>query len=123
MGHELPFDPPQFAAGDAGGALGAALAAYHMEFAQTRETSNALNDMAGAYLGPAYEADGIAARLGAIGARFETLDDEELYEGTVDALVSERPWAGFKGVWNSVRALSATVQSLPTRVAQACSGR
>ena len=45
----------QPAAGDAGGAVGAALAAYHMEFAQTRETSNALDGMAGAYLGPAYE--------------------------------------------------------------------
>ena len=65
---------------------------------------------------------GLLRAWGLLG-RFETLDDEELYEGTVDALVSERPWAGFKGVWNSVRALSATVQSLPTRVAQACSGR
>jgi carbamoyltransferase len=87
----------QPAAGDAGGAVGAALAAYHMEFAQTRETTNALDGMAGAYLGPAYEADGISARLMASGARFETVDDDELYERTVDALVGEKAVGWFQG--------------------------
>ena len=87
----------QPAAGDAGGAVGAALAAYHMEFAQTRETTNALDGMAGAYLGPSYEADGIAARLSATGARFETVDDDELYERTVDALVGEKAVGWFQG--------------------------
>ena len=87
----------QPAAGDAGGAVGAALAAYHMEFGQTRETTNALDGMAGAYLGPAYEADDIAVRLRATGARFETVDDEELYERTVDALVGEKAVGWFQG--------------------------
>ena len=63
----------QPAAGDAGGAVGAALAAYHMELAQPRETGNGLDGMAGAYLGPAYETDGIAARLAGAGARLETV--------------------------------------------------
>ena len=87
----------QPAAGDAGGAVGAALAAYHMEFGQTRETTNPLDGMAGAYLGPSYEADSIAARLMAIGARFETVDDDVLYERTVDALVGEKAVGWFQG--------------------------
>jgi carbamoyltransferase len=87
----------QPASGDSGGAVGAALAAYHMEFAQPREASNARDGMAGAYLGPAYEADEIAVRLAAAGARFETLDDQELYERTVDALVGEKAVGWFQG--------------------------
>ena len=87
----------QPAAGDAGGAVGAALAAYHMEFAQARETSNGLDGMAGTYLGPAYETDGIAARLTASGAHFETVDDDELYERTVDALVGGKAVGWFQG--------------------------
>jgi carbamoyltransferase len=87
----------QPASGDSGGAVGAALAAYHMEFAQPREASNARDGMAGAYLGPAYEADEIAVRLKATGARFETLDDQELYERTVDALVGEKAVGWFQG--------------------------
>jgi carbamoyltransferase len=87
----------QPAGGDAGGAVGAALAAYHMEFAQERETTKALDGMAGAYLGPSYEADGIATRLTAAGARFETVDDEQLYERTVDALVGEKAVGWFQG--------------------------
>jgi carbamoyltransferase len=87
----------QPAGGDAGGAVGAALAAYHMEFAQERETTKALDGMAGAYLGPSYEADDIAARLTAAGARFEAVDDEQLYERTVDALVGEKAVGWFQG--------------------------
>jgi carbamoyltransferase len=87
----------QPASGDSGGAVGAALAAYHMEFAQPREATNARDGMAGAYLGPAYEADEIAVRLTAAGARFETFDDRELYERTVDALVGEKAVGWFQG--------------------------
>jgi carbamoyltransferase len=87
----------QPAAGDAGGAVGAALAAYHLQFAQSRETTNTLDGMAGGYLGPAYESDGIAARLLAAGARFETVDGDELYARTVDALVDEKAVGWFQG--------------------------
>ena len=87
----------QPAAGDAGGAVGAALAAYHMEFDQTRETTDAFDGMAGAYLGPAYHAHDIAARLTATGARFETVNDDEIYERTVDALVGEKAVGWFQG--------------------------
>jgi carbamoyltransferase len=42
----------QPAAGDAGGALGAALAAYHIYFGQERRLSGQQDEMAGSYLGP-----------------------------------------------------------------------
>jgi len=88
----------QPAAGDAGGAVGAALAAYHIEFGKARETNNALDGMTGAYLGPAYDADSIAERLRAAGARFDVIDDDDdLYEQTVGALVGEKAVGWFQG--------------------------
>ena len=65
----------QPAAGDAGGALGAALAAYHLYLDRPRHVSNGLDGMAGAYLGPEFSQAEIEARLRAAGARFEVLDD------------------------------------------------
>ncbi len=44
----------QPAAGDAGGSLGAALAAHHISFAQPRTVASDLDDMQGSYLGPAF---------------------------------------------------------------------
>jgi len=44
----------QPAAGDAGGSLGAALAAQHIYFEQARKTAPVLDDMHGSYLGPAF---------------------------------------------------------------------
>ena len=87
----------QPAAGDAGGALGAALAAYHVEFAKTRENTDTLDKMSGAYLGPAFEADSVAERLTAAGAHFEVCNDDELYERTADALASEKAVGWFQG--------------------------
>ena len=52
----------QPAAGDAGGALGAALAAYHLHAGQPRRSENQLDGMNGAYLGPAYDDDECAGR-------------------------------------------------------------
>lgn len=45
----------QPAAGDAGGSLGAALAAHHIYFNQARKITAELDDMQGSYLGPAFE--------------------------------------------------------------------
>src|SRR5215813_10421485 len=45
----------QPAAGDAGGSLGAALAAYHLELDRARHLSNEIDGMAGSYLGLAYQ--------------------------------------------------------------------
>src|ERR1700751_2025138 len=50
----------QPAAGDAGGALGAALAAYHLERGGERRLSNEIDGMSGSYLGPPFGDDEIA---------------------------------------------------------------
>ena len=76
----------QPAAGDAGGALGAALVTSHLHGGQARHLGSALDGMAGAYLGPGYETPQIQERLRAAGAVFETLDDDALLECCATAL-------------------------------------
>ena len=61
----------QPAAGDAGGAVGAALAAYHQHLGRPRLATEALDGMRGAYLGPEFDDDDAARRLTAVGARFQ----------------------------------------------------
>jgi carbamoyltransferase len=87
----------QPAAGDAGGALGAALAAQHLEFGIAREPINDLDAMQGAYLGPSFDNEIIAERLTAAGARFEQIGDEELYDRTVEALTAAKAVGWFQG--------------------------
>ncbi len=66
----------QPAAGDAGGALGAALVGYHLQLGQPRRVNG--DAMQGAYLGPAFAQADIEARLTACGAKFDRLDDTAL---------------------------------------------
>ncbi len=66
----------QPAAGDAGGALGAALVGYHMQMGQGRTPDG--DGMHGSYLGPSFSSSDIEKRLRNSGARFETLSDETL---------------------------------------------
>jgi len=87
----------QPAAGDAGGALGAALSAYHEFLDQPRRVGNVLDGMQGAYLGPAFSNEEIAARLHNAGAVFKVVEDEALIEDTVDALVAEKAVGWFQG--------------------------
>src|SRR5207302_6669351 len=61
----------QPAAGDAGGALGAALAAYHLYKKAPRLPFNTLDAMQGCYLGPAFSQAEIERRLSEAGAKFE----------------------------------------------------
>lgn len=69
----------QPAAGDAGGALGAALAVWHQHLGQERgNLDGTLDRMEGAYLGPAFAQGEIEARLAAAGANFKTLADCDL---------------------------------------------
>jgi carbamoyltransferase len=86
----------QPAAGDAGGALGAALAAYHLYAGKPRRVTG--NDsMAGSYLGPSYSNDEIERRLSTAGAHFEVCDDSTTIERTVDALVEGSAVGWFQG--------------------------
>ena len=76
----------QPAAGDAGGALGAALAAYHVHHGQPRKLNGALDLMHGSYLGPQFSQDEIERRLGLAGARFEVLEEQPLLERAAQSL-------------------------------------
>lgn len=76
----------QPAAGDAGGALGAALAAYHLFKDQPRLINTAGDGMAGALLGPAFSDADIEARLSAAGARCRRVGDDEVIDLTAKAL-------------------------------------
>jgi carbamoyltransferase len=87
----------QPAAGDAGGAVGAALAAYHLEFECPREPTNALDAMLGSYLGPAFDAADVERRLQQAGARFHVLDDDRMYDETVAALSADKAVGWFQG--------------------------
>ena len=55
----------QPAAGDAGGSVGAALAAYHQHFGRARRTNGAMDGMQGSYLGPEFSQAEIEKRLAA----------------------------------------------------------
>ena len=81
----------QPAAGDAGGCLGAALAAHHHHLGRPRRPPKGRDRMGGAYLGPAWGDDAVAARLTRAGARFHRLEEAALLERAVDALA--RGWA------------------------------
>jgi len=87
----------QPAAGDAGGALGAALCAYHLFRGQPRQVDGEHDLMQGAYLGPAYSQSEIEERLTRVGARFTILTDDELIRRTVDALAEGKAVGWFQG--------------------------
>jgi len=87
----------QPAAGDAGGSLGAALAAYHLQLDRPRHLSNEIDSMSGSYLGPAFEDDEIRERLTAAGACFECLGNDEVIDRTASALADEKAVGWFQG--------------------------
>ncbi len=87
----------QPAAGDAGGALGAALAVHHLSLDQPRAPSRGGDRMRGAYLGPVFEQADIENRLTAAGAHFKVLSDADLIETTASLLASENVVGWFQG--------------------------
>lgn len=92
----------QPAAGDSGGALGAALAAWHERYpakaAAARATAPAGRDrMHGTLLGPGYSAAEIRRQLDARGAVYQYLEDEELLATTARLLAAEKVVAWFQG--------------------------
>ncbi len=80
----------QPAAGDAGGALGAALAAYYLYLNKPRLPLKTLDAMEGCYLGPGFPQTEIERRLTACGAVFDVMNEAELIQATVDALIEEK---------------------------------
>jgi carbamoyltransferase len=87
----------QPAAGDAGGALGAALTAYHHHLGRERAPHNVIDGMEGSYLGPSFAQDEIEARLHDAGGVFEVLDEAQLIGRTVDALEAGKAVGWFQG--------------------------
>jgi carbamoyltransferase len=86
----------QPAAGDAGGAVGAALSAYHGFMNQPRKT-NGGDGMAGAYLGPHYAQADVEQRLTQAGAKFAVLDEAAMIDATAQALATEKAVGWFQG--------------------------
>jgi carbamoyltransferase len=87
----------QPAAGDAGGALGAALVGYHLEAKQERKLSGSLDGMRGSYLGPEFSLQEIQEQLGRAGAVYDTLDDDSLVAAAAQALARGEALGWFQG--------------------------
>jgi len=86
----------QPASGDAGGALGAALAVWHMELNKPR-TVNPKDSMKGSYLGPSYEQNSIEKELSDCGAKFDSVTEDEMIEQTSQALADGKAVGWFQG--------------------------
>ena len=86
----------QPAAGDAGGALGAALSVWHKELDKPRKI-NPTDSMKGSYLGPEYKQKTIEEELALCGAIFETVAEEEMLEQTAQALAKGKAVGWFQG--------------------------
>ena len=88
----------QPAAGDAGGALGAALAAYHVNMGLPRLARPDRSDaMSGAYLGPEFALNEIERELGSVQAKFVTLSDDEIADVTAQALADGKAVGWMQG--------------------------
>ncbi len=86
----------QPAAGDAGGALGAALALWHIDQKNPRNINNE-DDMSGSYLGPEYSQTEIEKELKRLGARFKILSENEIINQTAKDLSSGNAIGWFQG--------------------------
>jgi carbamoyltransferase len=86
----------QPAAGDAGGALGAALAAHHIFLGNAR-TTNGCDKMKGSYLGPHFSQSDVESRLRAAGADFSVLSEDAVMEECAQALADGHALGWFQG--------------------------
>ncbi len=87
----------QPAAGDSGGALGAALTIYHLYADRPRTVANTPDGMAGSYLGPEFDDGETQTRLKAAGARYAILPRDQLLDRTAHALADGKAVGWFQG--------------------------
>lgn len=87
----------QPAAGDAGGALGAALSTWFLHHNKKRVASKARDAMKGAYLGPEFSDAEIEAELTACGAVFKKLSENQMIEEVASALDDEKAVGWMQG--------------------------
>ncbi len=86
----------QPAAGDAGGALGAALSVWHKELNNKRIYP--LEDrMRGAYLGPSYSDNNVELKLKKLGAKFQKYSEEQIIDITAKELSNLKTIGWFQG--------------------------
>lgn len=87
----------QPAAGDAGGALGAALAAYYNHHKKDRYVVPNQDSMKGSYLGPSYNNDAIKETLNKIGANYKILSNAEILRSTASLLANGKAVGWMQG--------------------------
>jgi carbamoyltransferase len=87
----------QPAAGDAGGAVGAALSGWHEYLGRPRNPDESLDAMQGAFLGPRYTNDEIRGYLDSIGAKYVSLPDEALLSEVARVLADGKVVGWFQG--------------------------
>lgn len=87
----------QPAAGDAGGALGAALTVWHHYLGKERDADGREDKMAGSYLGPSFDKEDIKTFLNTNEFPYKELDDESLYNEIADRLSSGEVIGWFSG--------------------------
>ncbi|MBI3413744.1 MAG: hypothetical protein HY043_00260 [Verrucomicrobia bacterium] len=87
----------QPAAGDAGGALGAALFAWHQVLGHERQADGVHDSQRGSYLGPEFSRDEIHAYLTKNNIPFTELSDAELPEKIADLIHAEKVIGWFYG--------------------------
>ena len=87
----------QPAAGDAGGAIGAAMIGWYQYFGNERKTDGKTDSMQGAYLGPQFSNDDIKAFLDENGFAYLKLKDSELPEKIADLISQKKVIGWFQG--------------------------
>jgi len=85
----------QPASGDAGGALGVALAVWHKELNNPRKV-NSNDSMKGSYLGPCYSQNTVEKELLNCGANFDLLSEDDMLEKTAQALADGKAVGWFQ---------------------------
>lgn len=87
----------QPAAGDAGCAVGAALAVWHQHLGHPRPRTRGGDAMQGAFLGPSYAQADVERRLSKAGGVFDVVTDTALLERTTQALLDQNAVGWFQG--------------------------
>ena len=96
---ESPFENiwVQPAAGDAGGALGAAMFTWHHYLDNSRTGDNRRDKQKGSLLGPSFSSDSIAAVINKYNLRYTKFDVDELCEKVADLIASQKVIGWFQG--------------------------
>lgn len=87
----------QPAAGDAGGAVGAALSVWYEYLNNARNSDGKTDSTRGSYLGPSFTESEIIAYLDSVDAKYKVLDDAELPPKVAGVLANENVVGWFQG--------------------------